>query len=73
MGRALHDDELDVAPAPMVAIAFRWCANRAPVTAAERFFSVPVQIPPMIFHYRVPEGDRAFVEAAIRACGKWAQ
>ena len=28
--------------------------------------------PAMIFNYRVPERSRAEVEAAIRACGKWA-
>jgi hypothetical protein len=30
-----------------------------------------VQVPPMIYFYRVPERHRAAVEAAIRACGKW--
>jgi hypothetical protein len=29
-------------------------------------------VPPMIDFYRVPERHRAAVEAAIRACGKWA-
>lgn len=28
--------------------------------------------PPMIYFYRVPARHRAAVEAAIRACGKWA-
>jgi hypothetical protein len=28
--------------------------------------------PPMIYFYRVPTRHRAAVEAAIRACGKWA-
>jgi hypothetical protein len=31
-----------------------------------------IQMPPMIHFYRVPEPHRAAVEAAIRACGKWA-
>jgi hypothetical protein len=31
-----------------------------------------MQVPPMIYFYRVPERHRAAVEAAIRACGKWA-
>jgi hypothetical protein len=31
-----------------------------------------MRVPPMIYLYRVPEPHRAAVEAAIRACGKWA-
>jgi hypothetical protein len=30
-----------------------------------------IQVPPMIYFYRVPERHRAAVDAAIRACGKW--
>jgi hypothetical protein len=32
----------------------------------------PVVFGPMIYSYRVPARHRAAVEAAIRACGKWA-
>jgi hypothetical protein len=32
-----------------------------------------LKVPPMIYFYRVPERYRAAVEAAIRACGKWAE
>jgi hypothetical protein len=32
----------------------------------------PMRVPPMIYFYPVPERHRAAVEAAIRACGKWA-
>jgi hypothetical protein len=34
---------------------------------------VTTKFPAMIFDYRVPERYRAEVEAAIRACGKWAE
>jgi hypothetical protein len=39
-----------------------------PGTGSDRL----MRVPPMIYFYRVPERYRAEVEAAIRACGKWA-
>jgi hypothetical protein len=31
-----------------------------------------MRVPPMVYFYPVPERHRDAVEAAIRACGKWA-